>query len=131
MSSNENVLSESQQLLQVLFSIKTYIFLQIVCLKYAIFHFENGMKQKKKFWHKMGYKFSWKITVVVMLYYVMKLHKWPILIGIHNKCWECLDDIDYLKIIDLKTIYVTPANQFSTGVEMSLERKQQLIALAQ
>ena len=53
-SSNEFVLPESQQLLQVLFSIKTYIFLQIVCLKYAIFHFENGMKQKKKFWHKMG-----------------------------------------------------------------------------
>ena len=34
-------------------------------------------------------------------------------------------------MIDLKTIYVTPANQFSTGVEMSLERRQQLIALAQ
>ena len=42
-----------------------------------------------------------------------------------------LHDIDYLKTIDFKTIYVTPANQFPTGVEMSLERRQQLIALAQ
>ena len=42
-----------------------------------------------------------------------------------------LHDIDDLKTIDLKTIYVTPANQFPTGVEMSLERRQQLIALAQ
>ena len=38
----------------------------------------------------------------------------------------------FLQIVCLKyAIYVTPANQFPTGVEMSLERRQQLNALAQ